>query len=454
MTDLSLKQRIKDLAGLRFNLLTTAGRFGQQPYRCYNWLLQTQRWSSERLREHQWERLTALLKHVYENTEFYRERFKALGATPADFKSFADLRQLPYLTKEDVRQNLDKLKCTGFDKLRPFQIRTGGSSGAPIKLFKSRECEHMRKAAQWRSFAWGGVDFRAMHITIDNTFSFAGIDYPWWVDHRRRTILVKTFRMDDEMFERYLELHRRYQPQYYFGSISFYRLLGEYLEEHGVTDIRPQAIFLVGETVSPEDRVKLRQWFGCDPYDFYGLRENAASAAECEKFNMHINAEYTYVEFESGGRPAQPGQLADIIGTNLYNYATPVIRYKTEDMGSWHDLKCSCGRAHPVMKIEGGRSRDYLTTRNGKVFVTWHMIQLIDENIGVRALQLHQVDIDNVTLRLVRREGFTEADERTILETLKKITRGELQFNIEYVEQIPRTELGKFLFVKSDLRRQ
>lgn len=452
MSDVTLKQRIKDILGLRYNLLPSGQRFGRKRYEFYKWLLTTQHWSSDRIREFQWNRLIALLKHAYDNTEFYRERFKSIGAEPGDFRDFSDFRKFPCLTKEDVRQNLEKLKCREFDRHRPFQIRTGGSSGAPVRLFKSRDAEYMRKANVWRSIAWGGVDFREMHISIDNTFSFDGVEYPWWVDHRTRTILIKTFRMDEELLERYIVLHRRYQPTYYFGSVSFYRLLGMYMETHGIDDIRPRAIFLVGETIMPRDRDNIRKWFGCDLYDFYGLRENAVSAAECEKFNLHINAEYTYAEFEQNGEAAAPGQLAEIVGTNLYNYATPVIRYQTEDMGCWVDSECSCGRKHPLMRIEGGRSRDYLTTPTGKVFVTWHMIHLIDEKIGIKALQLYQPDIRNVKVRIVKRDSFTDEDERKIVDTLKKITQNELTFTVEYVESIPRTELGKFLFVKSELQ--
>ncbi len=452
MSEIGFKQRLKDLTRLRFNLLPTGKRFGIGRYECYKWLMESQYWSADQLREFQWQRLTQLLQHAYDNTEFYRERFQAVGAEPGDIKCFEDFRKLPYLTKEDVRQNLDKLKCRNLDQHRPFDIRTGGSSGAPLRMFKSHETEHMRKGCQWRSFAWGGVDFRDMHITIANTFSFEGIDYPWWVDHRTRTILVKTIRMDEELFQRYLGLHRRYRPTYFFGSVGFLRVLGKYVEEHGISDIESKAVFVVGETVTPEDRRNVKKWFGCDLYDYYGLRENAASASECEHFNMHINSEFTLVEFEHGGKPTASGEPGDIIGTNLFNFATPVIRYFTEDLGSSRDAECPCGRKLPLMRMKGGRTRDYLSSRRGKFFITWHLIQIIDESMAVEALQLHQLDINNVKVRIVKKADFTKADEKKIVETLCKITQGELKFTVEYVDEIPRTKLGKFLFVKSDIR--
>jgi len=223
------------------------------------------------------------------------------------------------------------------------------------------------------------------------------------------------------------------------------------MEAQKIKSINHKALFVIGETVTPQDRENAREWFGCDLHDCYGLRENVASASECEHFNMHINSEFTYVEFERDGRPAEAGELADIVGTNHYNYATPVIRYLTEDKGRQIESKCPCGRELPLMRIEGGRSRDYITTKKGQVFVTWHIVELIDEKMGVKALQLYQPDIDNVIVRIAKRDDFGEAAEAKILEVLRKITQNEVHFKVEYLPEIERTELGKYIFVKSDV---
>ena len=53
----------------------------------------------ERLRAMQWERLSQLLEHAYENVPYYQEKFKEIGAEPRDIRSFEDFAKFPTMTK-------------------------------------------------------------------------------------------------------------------------------------------------------------------------------------------------------------------------------------------------------------------------------------------------------------------------------------------------------------------
>ena len=49
------------------------------------------------------ERLKEQVKHVYENVAFYRERMDAAGIKPEDINGIEDLHKLPFITKDDLR---------------------------------------------------------------------------------------------------------------------------------------------------------------------------------------------------------------------------------------------------------------------------------------------------------------------------------------------------------------
>src|ERR1700745_2638210 len=50
-------------------------------------------------------RLKRTLENVYENVPFYRKKFVAAGITPSDFKHLDDLKNFPFTTKQDLREN-------------------------------------------------------------------------------------------------------------------------------------------------------------------------------------------------------------------------------------------------------------------------------------------------------------------------------------------------------------
>lgn len=445
----SLIYSLKRLSALRFALLTPGSRWGAAQLKKYEFLLESQWWSKDQLHSYQWQLLRNLLNHAYNNTDFYRQRFDSLGAHPNDIKSLDDYRKLPYVTKDDVRNSLTAMQARNCEQFQPVEIRTGGSTGAPLYMFKSRNAEHMRVAVSWRTLKFGGVDFDTRKILINHSDSPA--HRQWHVDFCRQFLLFYTAQTNDRTMSTLLQLSRKFKAESMIASMGFVRVLGEFAAREEIRLRHLKTIFVIGEAVSQQDRMIVDQRFGCRLFDAYGMRENAVSASECEHGNMHINSEFTLMEFENSGTAAPAGQSAAIIGTNLHNFAVPLIRYNTEDLGQLCEDKCPCGRSLPVMRIEGGRSRDFIKTKSGYVFVTWHLAQLIDKNMGIAKMQLHQTDISRVIVRIVKCESFTDSDESAILARLRELTRGEVELQVQYVDDIPRTRLGKFRFVKSDL---
>src|SRR5690625_5571136 len=62
-------------------------------------------------------------------------------------------------------------------------------------------------------------------------------------------------------------------------------------------------------------------------------------------------------------RPATTGQ---IVVTDYFNEATPMIRYKVGDYATWSDESCPCGRTLPVLKNIHGRAYDIIKTPAGR----------------------------------------------------------------------------------------
>ena len=57
----------------------------------------------EELQKLQSERLAKQVRYVYDNVEFYRNKMDAAGVKPEDVKGTDDLYKLPFISKDDLR---------------------------------------------------------------------------------------------------------------------------------------------------------------------------------------------------------------------------------------------------------------------------------------------------------------------------------------------------------------
>jgi phenylacetate-coenzyme A ligase PaaK-like adenylate-forming protein len=90
---------------------------------------------------------------------YYRILFDAHGIDVNDIRGVDDLRRIPITSKQDLqRQELRHLLASGFDPAHAFAISTGGSSGHPLTVWRSRYEENLLKALSTGSAAW---DYRA-----------------------------------------------------------------------------------------------------------------------------------------------------------------------------------------------------------------------------------------------------------------------------------------------------
>ncbi len=450
---MALIQKIKDIAGLRFNLIPNRHRFGSKIYKQYGFLQQSQWWDEGRLRDYQLTNLLKLVRHAYHNTKFYRSHFDKAGIKPEDIRSFEDYRRIPCITKDHLRDDLESMKAADFQSYCPILTHTGGSTGRPVVLYRSKYSDIFRAAVEWRGFALGGVKYydRKLHTSASLTKDHS-IE-PWYYDYRLRKIVIQIVSIDDNQLELFVELCRRFKPSAIESYIEYLRLASKYLLQNNITDLRLKGIFQRGAKITEEDRDLVENSFGCNLYDYYGMRENAVSASECDHGSLHINSEFTLIEFENNAVPASVGEEAEIIGTNLHNHALPLIRYRTGDRGLYLDKKCTCGRGLPLMEITGGRDRDFIVVKGKYIFITHHITHVLGQLVQVEKLQLYQPDEKNIVIRIVPGKNYDKSCEMPIVEKLREIAGDEIEIKIEYHDDIPYTHLGKYRFVVSDIKQ-
>lgn len=384
------------------------------------------------------------------NVPFYREKFDKLGIRPDDIKNFDDFAGLPVLKKEDVRDNLEKLKARDFKKHKPILSATGGTTTVPLKFYRSRASEEFRKAVMWRHYNHAGVFFRDGIVQVGCPISY-DLNGPLWAeDYKERILTLNTLDLSFDKMDLMIEKMKEWKAKAIYGHCSAVAIIAKHVLDEKIEDIKCKAFFNAGEVLPPYYRRMIEDAFKCKAYDYYGMRENIVATSECRDGSYHIDAELVYMEFEKDGRPAEAGEQADIIGTNLHNYATPLIRYFTEDVGAWVEDECKCGMKLPLMQIIGGRNKDFLVSRNGltTIYLGYYAFE---HGINIKNIQIVQHNLDEITLRVVRGENYTPKDEEDVLKAADIFIRGRFRINLEYVDKIERTKLGKYINVVCEI---
>jgi phenylacetate-CoA ligase len=204
------------------------------------------------------------------------------------------------------------------------------------------------------------------------------------------------------------------------------------------------------ERLWAHDRADLAQAFGPAVFETYGCREVMLIASECPSHDgMHLSMETLLTEVvvrEADGsvRAAQPGELGEVLVTDLTNFAIPFIRYSNGDLAvAGKSDPCACGRTLPRLGSVEGRVTETLLDGtgarvNGLVFnvVIAHLAH------AIRQFQVVQHKDRAVTLRVVPTDTFDDKIEATLRATWERYLTG-VPVRLELAQDIPVSASGK-----------
>ena len=124
--------------------------------------------TEKEIRNIQDEKLQRLVQHCYKTVPYYTKLFDRLGIKPEQIRTREDLKVLPVLTKQIIRDNYNDLFSTSVDPKRLRNKSTGGSTGTPLKFCTDNAEWSSWKASTLRAWEWYGL-----HLG-DKIFSLGG----------------------------------------------------------------------------------------------------------------------------------------------------------------------------------------------------------------------------------------------------------------------------------------
>jgi phenylacetate-CoA ligase len=428
--------------------------------RYYELLNRTQWLKPADLRELQNEKLRRLVRHAYRNVPYYRERMRAAGVRPEDIRTQADLHLLPFLTKTDVREHLHfDILSENHDKDQVLKISTSGSTGEPFVCYADRAQLEFRWAATLRSQEWTGYRFgdpcvRLWHQTI-------GMNNEQQLKERLDAILTRRafipiFEMSDAKLEEMIRTVEAAKPVLIDGYAEAFDFIAQYLKKRpGGLRIRPKAVMTSAQTLPDASRKLIEEAFGCKVFDKYGSREFSGIAYECEAHTgHHVVGEGYIVEILRGGEPAKPGEVGEVVVTDLNNYCLPFIRYRIGDLATAMDpeFECPCGRGLPLVGAIEGRVQSIIVGEDGHYVPGTFFAHLLKEyDHAIRLFQVEQERPGHMFFRVVKGGRFSDEVLQEILAVFRRYL-GNIQIDVEFVDNVALVRTGKRMASVSRLK--
>ena len=310
----------------------------------YDFLIQSQHWKIQKLKEYQYAKLKNLLRHAYMNSEFYRDTFDKNKIHPSDIKCLADLKKVPLLTKEQIIENAKKIQVNNSSK-KLFYSETSGSTGKPLVFYRNKDWDAWHNASVLRGYSWHDVNpwerngyLWGYNFSLKRRLKTMLLDY---LQNRFRLFSYKEAEID-------LFISKLKGASFITGYSSMIYEIAKRVNEMKGEKHRFHLKMVKGtsEKIYEKYQAEAQLAFGKKIISEYGAAESGIIAFECTEGNMHINMETVVVEEED----------KEIIVTNLVSRSFPIIRYKLGDYIEIDNTsQCACGMQHPIIKEVTGR---------------------------------------------------------------------------------------------------
>ncbi len=414
----------------------------------------SERWSEEQLREFQIKKLRTILSHAAKNVPYYRKLFRKIGFDPAEVRAVKDLRVLPLLDKETVRENINDLLAENIKPSQRLYFTTGGTTGIPLGVYNMRAAGGREKAfmfTQWARIGFHPTEPRAIlrGTPIKNPRH-------WRYDAYERSFMFSNFHMTAENIAEYARVMKAKRLAYLHSYPSAVIDFARHLENQGIEPPVFKTILASSENLYPGQRQFIESFFGCRLFSWYGHTETTILAGECERSNeYHIFPEYGVAEVirEDGLAAEGEGETGELVGTSLDNFAMPLIRYRTDDWAIVGSTSCPCGRNYRLLKETRGRWHQEMLV--GKLDNLISVTALnVHTNVFDRALQIqfYQQEKGKAELRIKRKKDYSDRDSQRILAALAEKIGDTMEITLSFPQEIAPTPSGKFRFVVQELK--
>lgn len=396
-------------------------------------------------------------------SEYQKQHWEKLKtAACAKTKAYAayvdyDFEQFPIITKQDIREAQDDYISTDFNKDKLIQMATSGSTGTPFVCYqnggkKRRVNAEVIYYCEKVGYKLGENLSYIRTIVRQNKKSVLK-------QLMQNQTMVQCEQLSDDGIEKMLAAIRKYSQK---GDItllaygSTYMAIKDYFVKNNVQKLEKcnvKCAISGSDMLFDETRAVISDVFGNIPViSRYSNEENGVIGQDEGLNNVFaINeADYIVEILDDNGNHLPDGSLGRIVVTDLFNFAMPMIRYDTGDMGAVQIFDIN-GRKKKCICQFGGRRADVIYDTNGIPLSPHAPSNAMWDFPDVTQFQLIQKDKNVYTLKLNVPDSFDRENE--LKASLLKVLGGDALIQIEKVDEIPVLSSGKRRYIINEYKK-
>jgi phenylacetate-CoA ligase len=305
------------------------------------------------------------LAYLEASSPFYAERLRGVRE---QVRTAADLPRLPFTTKEELREGQREQPpfgphlCAPPERLVRMHV-TSGTTGEPVAVGFTRADHEANSAVGGEAFRIAGVrpDDVVAHC-LNYALYAGGIADHMALEASGATVVP----VGTGQSRRLLDLIPRLGITAIFGTLSFPAYLAARARELGVDPLRLgiRHIVTAGEPGAglAAVRAEIERAWGASVVDTFGMSDIwSTMGGACEQDEgLHLtvgdHAVLELVDPDSGEPlPLEDGAAGELVWTHLRREASPLLRYRSADLGRVWTSPCACGRTTPRIRIDGRR---------------------------------------------------------------------------------------------------
>jgi len=359
--------------------------------------------------------LQHLLNYVWENNPFYQNRLQAEGYEPEAAFELEDYQQIPFLTKDDLRERYKDILTK--KKLAHICKSTGTTGSKPSYIGHTMDELYSYYFAPKYPTLMGKVKNLVVANALPYEMSSSALTFHHEFQHLLNCTILPIGKggaySDPEIA---LQFIKDWEAEVLVTSPSYAIVLYEHAKALQIDvqeDLNIQHIFLTGEGTSHYFRKRIEKIWNCKSTILFGSLEAMLIGLECdEQDGFHLADGHLYIEIvdQETLEPLEAGQQGEIVVTTLLREGMPLVRFRTGDIGFIDESGCACGVHLPKLFLRG-RNIEQIKIESGE-FSPFYLENILMQVEGVG--NWYRFIVKDQRLK-VEVEPFDETSDRELL---------------------------------------